>query len=76
LYFSPNIIRDTNSRRMKGAGCVAHVGKESIGEGLLVVKTEERNHLEDLVIDGRIILKSTLKLSCELGTALDLYVAI
>jgi hypothetical protein len=40
---------------------VAHIGKETNAESVLMLKIEERNHLEVLVIDGRIILKSTLK---------------
>jgi hypothetical protein len=34
---------------------------------MLVRKTEERNHLEFLLVDGRIILKFILKVGCVCG---------
>jgi hypothetical protein len=50
LYFSPNIVQVSKSRRRRWAVHVARMGKRC-GE------PEGRDHLEDLGIDGRIILK-------------------
>jgi hypothetical protein len=54
LYSSPNIILVIKSRRQRWEGHVARMGeRRGFGWGNL----RERNHLEDLDVDGRIILK-------------------
>jgi hypothetical protein len=54
MYHLPNIIRVVKNNLVKH---VARVGKqEGCIEGL-VGKSEGKNHLEDLDVDGRIILK-------------------
>jgi hypothetical protein len=54
---SPNIIRVIKLRKMKWAGHVPHMG-ERIGEyRVLVGKPEVNSNLEDLGVDGRIILR-------------------
>jgi hypothetical protein len=60
LYCSPNIIRVIKSRRMRWAGHVAHMGRRGVYR-LFVGKTEERDHLGDTGIDGRIILRWILR---------------
>jgi hypothetical protein len=57
LYFSPNIIRVINSRRLRWAGHVARMGEGEGHIGLLWRNLSEGDHLEDPGIDGRIILK-------------------
>jgi hypothetical protein len=57
LYFSPIIITLTESRRMKWAGHVSCMGdKITFWQGNL----KERDHVEGLGVDGRIIFKSNL----------------
>ena len=51
------IIRVMRSRRIRWADHVARVGEKRGAYGVLVGKTEGKNHLEDLVIN----LKSMLK---------------
>jgi hypothetical protein len=46
LYPSPDIIRQVKSRRMRWVGHVARMGEERKSQ-------EERDHLEDQGIDGR-----------------------
>jgi hypothetical protein len=53
---SPYIIRKIKSRNMRWAAHVAYVGKKRNAYRVLVGKPE-RSHLEDLSVDGRIILK-------------------
>lgn len=53
LYATPNIIRDINSRRMKG--------RVEVHKGFWWGNLKERDHLEALSIDGRIILKCLFK---------------
>ena len=36
---------------------MARIGERRVGCGVLVKKLGERNHFEDLCVDGRIILK-------------------
>jgi len=45
LYSSPNIVRVINSRRMRWAGHVAHIGEERVVYGVLVGKPEGRRPL-------------------------------
>jgi len=57
MYCSPNIVRVIKSRRMRWAGHVSCMGE---GRGIYRVWWEnlkERDHLEDPVIEGRIILR-------------------
>jgi hypothetical protein len=61
LCSSPNIIRVIKSRRMGGAGHVAHMGEREVHTGLWWGHLRDRDHLGDPGIDGRIILKWTLK---------------
>jgi hypothetical protein len=61
LYCSPNIIRMVKSRRMRWMGHVAQIGDRSVAYRVLVGDLRDRDHLEDLDIDGRIILKWILK---------------
>jgi hypothetical protein len=51
LYCSPNIIRMGKSRRMMWVGHEVHMGAYRVWWGNL----RERDHLEDLGIDGRIV---------------------
>jgi len=57
LYCSPNIIRLIKSRRMRWAGHVACMGIGKVHTGFLWEHLSERDHLEGLGINGRIILK-------------------
>jgi hypothetical protein len=60
LYCSPNIIRVIRSRRIRWAGHVVRMGDRSGAYRILWggggADQKERDHLEDLAIDGRIIL--------------------
>ena len=57
LYCWPNIVRVIKLRRMRWAGHVARMGERRGVYRVLVGKREERDHLEDTGIDGRIILR-------------------
>ena len=57
LYCSPNIFRVIKSRRIKWAGHVARVGERRGVYSVLVGKPEERDHLGDPGVDGRIMLR-------------------
>jgi hypothetical protein len=57
LYFSLDIIRVIESRRLRWAEHVACMGERRDTCRVLVVKREGRNQLEDPGIDGRIIIK-------------------
>ena len=59
LYSSPGIIR-AFKRRMRLAGHVARMGEE-VHTGFWCGGLMEKGHLEDLAIDGRIILKWIFK---------------
>jgi len=57
LYSSPNISRVIKLRRMRWAGQVACMRRGDVHTGFWWGKLRERYHLEDPVVDGRIILK-------------------
>jgi hypothetical protein len=57
LYSSPNIVRVIKLRRLRWAGHVARMGRGEVYTELRWGNLRERNHLEDLGIDGRIILR-------------------
>ena len=59
LYSSPNIIRLSKSRILRWNGHVARMGDRRSAYVVLVEKLRERDRLEDPVVDGRIILKSS-----------------
>jgi len=54
LHSSPNIVRVIKSRRMRWAGHASYTGER---RGCVHGSDEERDHLEDPGIDGRIILR-------------------
>ena len=56
LYFSPNIVRVINSRRMGWTGHVARMGEERAGYRSWWGNRRERDHWGDLGVDGWIIL--------------------
>jgi hypothetical protein len=60
-YFSPNIVQVIKSRRMIWAGHVAHVGDRRGACRVFWGYLRERDHLEDLGIDGRTVLKFIFK---------------
>jgi len=55
LYSSPNIVRLVKLTRMRWAGHVARMGESRGVYRVLVGKQEERDHLGDPGVDGRII---------------------
>jgi hypothetical protein len=57
LHASINIIRVTRSRRIRRAGHVAHMGEMRKAYKVLVGKSEGNTSLQDLGVDGRIILE-------------------
>jgi hypothetical protein len=57
LYSSPIIVRVIKSKRMRWGACSAYGGKGEAYTGFLWGNLSERDHLEDLGIDGRVILK-------------------
>jgi hypothetical protein len=61
LYCPPNIIRMIKSRRMRWERHVAQMGDMSGTYRVLEGDLRDRDHLEDLGIEGRIILKWILK---------------
>jgi hypothetical protein len=61
LYPSPHIIRVIKSRGMRWAGHVARMGEGRCVYRVLVGKPEERDHLEDPGLDGRIILRGIFR---------------
>jgi len=54
LYSSPNIVRVIQSRRMRWAGHVVHVGEWGANR-VVVGKPEGKRPLGDLCVDGWII---------------------
>jgi hypothetical protein len=57
LYYSPNIVRMTKSRRMGWPGHVVVIGESRGVHRILVGKPEGKNHLEDQSVHGMIILR-------------------
>jgi hypothetical protein len=57
LYASPNIIRLIKSRSMRWVGHVAHMGEMRNAYKIWLENLKGRDHLEDLGVDGRIILE-------------------
>jgi len=57
LYCSPNIVRVIRSRKMRWAGHVARIGRGEVYTGFWWGNLRKREHLEDPVVDGRIILR-------------------
>jgi len=57
LYFSPNIFWVIKSRRMRWAGCVAHMGERRGVYSVWWRNLKERDHMGDTGIDGRITIK-------------------
>jgi hypothetical protein len=57
LCYSPNSITLTKARRMRWKGYVAWIGAFINANRILVGNLNRRDHLEDLDVDGRIILK-------------------
>jgi hypothetical protein len=53
LYSSPDIIRQIKSRIMRWVGHVARMGEGRNVYRVLVGKSEEKNHLQDQGVDGR-----------------------
>jgi hypothetical protein len=56
LYCSPNVIRVIKSRIVRYAGHVARMGRGAVCTGVLWGDLNERDHLEDSGVDGRVIL--------------------
>ena len=57
LYFCVNIVKVIKKRRMGWAGVVAYMVTGEVHTGFWLGELRERDHLEDLDIDGRIILQ-------------------
>jgi hypothetical protein len=57
LYSAPNIVQMIKSRRIRWVGHVARLWKRRGVHGVLVGKPEGRDLLEDLGVEGRIILR-------------------
>jgi len=56
LYYFPNINQVIKSRRMRWTGHVVCMGNRRGVCRVLMRKTHKKSNLEDLAIDGRIIL--------------------
>jgi hypothetical protein len=61
VYSSPNIIRVIKSTSMRWARHATRMGKRRGARRVLVGTPRERDHLEDLDVDGKIIVKSNLQ---------------
>jgi len=57
LYPSLNIVPVNRTKRIKDAGHVARMGRRDMYKGLWLGNLREIDHLEDPVVDGRIILR-------------------
>jgi len=56
LYASPDIIRETMSKKMRWAGHVARMGRE-MHTRFWSVNLKGRNYSEDLGVDAKIVLE-------------------
>jgi hypothetical protein len=56
-----------------GGACGTHGGKKEIHIGFWLVNMRERYHLEDLDVDGRIILKLILNKYCNMKLFLIIF---
>jgi hypothetical protein len=56
LYSSPSIVRVMRSRRIRGMGHVACMGREEVFTGFWLGGLKGGDHWEDQGIDGRITL--------------------
>jgi hypothetical protein len=65
----PNIVRSVNSRRIRWAEHVARMGRGEVRTAYWRGKLKNRSHLEDLELNGRVILKWILKNT--MGRGLD-----
>jgi hypothetical protein len=61
LYSSTNNIQVIKSRRMRWVGHLVHIKDKRCAYRVSLGKREERDHFEDLGVDGRIILKWIFK---------------
>jgi hypothetical protein len=61
IYPSPNIIWVITPRKMRQKGHKAHMRVRTGAYRVLVRGPEGKNHLEDLGVEGRIILKCVFK---------------
>ena len=61
LYSSPNIIRVIKSRRMRWVGREARMAERSGTYRVWCGNLRKRDHLEEIGVDGRIILKWIFK---------------
>ena len=57
LYCTPNIIRVIKLRRLRLSGHVARTGESTGAYRVLGGKPQGRSHLEELVVDVRIVVK-------------------
>jgi hypothetical protein len=71
LYSSPYIFRVLKSRRMRLAGHVAPRGRGEAYTGCWWGNLRERDHLGDVGVDGRIILRWIFRKLCAWGYGLD-----
>jgi hypothetical protein len=70
-YCSPNKIRVIKSRRMSWTGHVAYMGREEVPIGFWWGNLKKGGQMEDLHVDGKIILKMYLQdLGWEICTGL------
>jgi hypothetical protein len=62
LYYSPNIVWVIKSRTVRmGGACSTYRGQQRCIQGFGGGNIRERDHLEDLGVDGRIILRRIFK---------------
>jgi len=61
LYSSPSIIWAIKSGRMRWEGHVTSLRKGEVHRGIWRGKLRKKGHLEDIGVDGRIILKWIFK---------------
>jgi len=57
LYSSPDVVRVIKVRRMRWTGLVARMGERRAVYRALVGKAEGKTTLEDLGVDGTVMLK-------------------